>query len=68
MTEESTVHSNISSLGDDNTAVKNAKTNTRSETVIVDKVYACELCSATFNRHANYTRHKKIHSVHPKVF
>ena len=31
------------------------------------KLFKCELCSATFDRMGNYTRHTMIHTVHTKV-
>ena len=71
MSQMSIEESNSSCLEENNTSVTTVNgaevQNTHNEQVAVHKVYACELCSATFNRHANYTRHKMIHSVHPKV-
>ena len=32
-----------------------------------DRPFKCELCSSTFTRLGNYTRHKKIHSLPTKV-
>jgi hypothetical protein len=32
------------------------------------KEIKCDLCSATFTRHGNFKRHRKIHTVNLKVF
>ena len=32
-----------------------------------EKPFQCDLCSATFSRLGNYTRHRMIHTIHIKV-
>lgn len=39
----------------------------QSSTTESERPFKCELCSSTFTRLGNYTRHKKIHSLPTKV-
>ncbi|XP_064483776.1 zinc finger protein Gfi-1b-like isoform X2 [Ornithodoros turicata] len=38
----------------------------KSDTPKASRPFRCEMCSATFNRLGNYTRHQKIHTVRTK--